>query len=229
MLMISGVRKSVVGLLGSPLFTIVSLTNAPYTLIGRERAAQRAVDDHHAHQQQIDPITAGEGHRQRRHDRHREQGADRRTAATVRKKKIHGTAASRPRTSRMRPLHQQVDGAVVLRQREQVGQTDEQQEQIAGEAAGDLAVAGDAEDDLVDRQPDRDGADEEGGSKGQHPEVDRQRRGDHEHENQDDDRENLGAHRGSPSVAAAIGARGRRHGPARRSAQGPQSTCVAYA
>ena len=32
--MISGVTKSVVGLLGSPLFTIVSLTKAPYTLIG---------------------------------------------------------------------------------------------------------------------------------------------------------------------------------------------------
>jgi hypothetical protein len=74
-----------------------------------------------------------------------------------------------------RPLHEQVDRPVVLGEREQVRQPDQQQEQIAREASGQLAVADDAQDDLVGGEVHREGADQEGRHQHQRPEVDRHR------------------------------------------------------
>jgi hypothetical protein len=93
----------------------------------RERPGQRPVDDHHAHEQQVHPVAAGEGHGQRGHDRHREQCADRRQKQ--REEEEDPRHRREPSADQAHaPLHQEIDGAVVLSQREQVGQSNEQHE-----------------------------------------------------------------------------------------------------
>jgi hypothetical protein len=81
-----------------------------------------------------------------------------------------------------RPADQQVDGAVVLRDGEQVGDPDQRQHQLRGEAA----------EDLVGGEADRQRADHEGGDEGERAHVDRQERGDREDDDQRDDGDDLG-------------------------------------
>ena len=108
MLITSGVRNSVVGLLGRPLVDHGFVDERAVHADRRERAAQRAVDDHHAHQQQVDPVPAGERHGQRRHDRDGEQRADRRQQRREEEEDPrHGREPSADQAHR--PLHEQVD------------------------------------------------------------------------------------------------------------------------
>jgi hypothetical protein len=98
--MINGVRKSVVGLLGRPLLSMVSLTNAPYTLIGENAPPSAPCTTIMPISSMFTPYRRANG---------RASGATIATAnnapiadnSIVMKKKIHGTNASRPRTSRM--------------------------------------------------------------------------------------------------------------------------------
>ena len=82
-------------------------------------------------------------------------------------------------------LDQPVDGAVVLRQREQVGDADQGQEQAAREAG----------DDVLGRHAGHQRADQERAHEGEHAHVDGQDRGDDEHRAQRENGKHLRRHR----------------------------------
>ena len=174
----------------------------------REAAALRAVHHHQAHQQRIDAVLGGEAERDRRDDRHRRR-ADRAHGREQRGDEEHDPrdGGDAPAHRAHRQLDQPVDRAVVLRQREQVGDADQREEQVGREAAHDgLGVhAGHQR------------ADEEGADEGDHAHVDRQHGGQHEHADQRVDRNPVGTHR---SVSGGVLAR--RAGAARLGAKGTQ-------
>ena len=106
------------------------------------------------------------------------------TSAAVIAKKIQGTergvAADDPHT----PFHEHIDGTIVLRERKQVGQADQRDECIDGEAppdVGDPAVEEDRAEHERTHEP-----------KDAHVHV--TPRGDHEHEREDDDGDQFDAH-----------------------------------
>jgi hypothetical protein len=108
------------------------------------------------------------------------------------KNMIQGIAAMRPRTARRAQAHQPVDGAVVLRQREQVGDADQREEEFGGEAGHDgLGLhAGDQR------------ADQEGPDEGDDAHVDGQGGAEDEHRYQGVDRDHVGGHCLSPAGGA---------------------------
>ena len=150
-----------------------------------EAAGLGAVHDHQAHQQRRDLVAEGEAERDRGDDRDGAR-ADRADRGQERRDAEHD-----PRDRGDAALHrahreadQPVDGAVVLRQREQPGDADEGQEQAAGKAVDDLGglLAGEER------------ADEEGADEGEHAHVDGPDRRHHEHGDERVDRDQLGCH-----------------------------------
>jgi hypothetical protein len=156
-----------------------------------EPAALRAVHDEHAHHQRVDLVLAGEAQRDRADDRAggRTGGADR--------GQQRGDREHHPRDQRDpaadgpdRRSDDQVHGAVVLGDREQIGDTDQRQDQVAADAAEDLALA----------QVEGEHADQPRGDVRQRAHVDRQQRADHEQGDQRQDRYPLRSHRPASSV-----------------------------
>ena len=154
-----------------------------------EAAGLRAMDHHEAHQQRRDLVAEGEaeGDRGDDGDGARAHRADR---GQQRRDQEHdpwdrGEAALHGAN---READQPVDGAVVLRQREEPGNADERQEQASGEAVDDLGglLAG------------KERADEEGADEGKHAHVDGPERRDDEHGDQGVDRDQLRCHPGFP-------------------------------
>ncbi|MNN07466.1 hypothetical protein D3C81_1202920 [compost metagenome] len=139
----------------------------------REAPTLRAVDDHQAHQQRVDAVARRKAQRNRRDDGHRGR-ADRADRRQQRRDHEHdprnGGDPAAHRTHR-KP-HQPVDGAIVLRHGEQVGDADQGQEQVGGKAGKDR----------LGRHGRDQGADQEGADKGERAHVDRQHRGDDKHQ-----------------------------------------------
>jgi hypothetical protein len=79
-------------------------------------------------------------------------------------------------------VHQPVGGAVGPRDREQIRDADEDDEQVPGEA-GEDAVRVEVGDELAHR---------EGGGEGERAHVDGARGGDDEHHDEDEDRDEFG-------------------------------------
>jgi hypothetical protein len=104
---------------------------------------------------------------------------------------IQGIAPIRPRTARTANSTSQSTVPLFCAHREQVGDPDQGEEQVAGEP-GDDVVGG-----LVGDQ----GADQEGSRERQHPDVDRQQGGDHKDQPEDQDRDELRRHRHPPSCS----------------------------
>jgi hypothetical protein len=153
-----------------------------------EPARLRAVDDHEAHEQRVDPELDREAERDRGDDRDR-PGAHGADGGEHRGDPEHDPGHGRdPAPDRAQgELDQQADGAVVLGDGEQVGDPDQGEEEVGRESA----------DDVVSRQVGEQRPDQEGADEGEHPDVDRQDRCDHKHQ---DERQN--------------GDQLRRHGPA---------------
>ena len=162
-------RKTASGLLGQALVLDDRVHRDAVDADGGEPAALRAVDDHHAHQQRVDPVPGGEGQRDRRDDRDR-RGGERADRGQQRGDREHDpgdrgdVAADQPHRS----PDQQVDGAVVLRDGEQVGDADQRQHELGREPARHFSS-----EDLLGGQPDRQRADEERGDERQRAHVDR--------------------------------------------------------
>ena len=144
------------------------------------------MDHHHAHEQWVDPVSRREAERDRRDDRDggRAERAEGRQQA--------GDPEHHPRDEGHPPAyqshgaaHHQVDGAVVLGDREQVRDTDQGQEQVARETG----------DDVVGLHPDGEGADQEGGDEPKRAHVDGQQRGRNEHRDEGQDRNQFERHR----------------------------------
>ena len=120
------------GLPGRPLSATTPLVMAPKMPIGREAAAGGAHHDQDADQHRVDPEALAESECDRRHDGHgrrgdRADGGDRRADHEHRPGNQRHPAADRAD----RGVHDPVDGAVVLRQREEVGDPDQDDEEIA--------------------------------------------------------------------------------------------------
>jgi hypothetical protein len=112
------------------------------------------VNDHHAHQQRIDLVPRGEPERDGRDDRH-----GRRSERTDRGEQS-GDAEHHPRyecdpapDEADGASDHQIDGPIVLRYGEQVGDSHQRQEQLTGKTA----------DDVVGTHSHENGADDEGG------------------------------------------------------------------
>jgi hypothetical protein len=148
------------------------------------------MDHHEPHQQRADLVLGREAEGDGGDDGHG-AGADRPDGGEHGGQREHdpGDRADSSPNGPHRQLHQPVDGAVVLRHREQVGDPDQGEEQVAGEP-GDDVVGG-----LVGDQ----GADQEGPRERQDPDVDRQQGGDHEDQPEDQDRDEFRRHRHPPS------------------------------
>ena len=151
----------------------------------REAARLRTMDDQQAHHQRIDVVLLGKAQGDRADD------GDRGGAQRTERGEHRGDHEHHPRNGHDMaahrfhcPVHQQVDGAVLLRDGEQIGNADQGQEQIAGKAGQDLLAT------HVDPQP----ADDEGQREGDRTHVDRHRGGDDEHDHQTDDRCDLWTH-----------------------------------
>jgi hypothetical protein len=145
----------------------------------REAAALRTVHDHEPHEQRIDAVLGGKAERDRRDDGHR------RRADRTHRREQRGDQEHDPRNGGNASAHgahrqpdEPVDGAVVLRQRKQVGDAHQREKQVGGKAAHDRL--------RVHAGHQR--ADQEGADEGDHAHVDGQHRGQHEHADQCVDR-----------------------------------------
>jgi hypothetical protein len=144
----------------------------------REAAGLRAVHDEHAHQQGVDLVAAGEAEGDRADD-----GAGGRAGRTDGGEHT-GHREHHPRDQHdaspdgvHRLAHDQVHGAVVLGDREQVGDADQGEDQVAADAADDLL--------LVETEGVH--ADQPSGDEGECTHVDRQRGADREDRDESDD------------------------------------------
>jgi hypothetical protein len=183
----------------------VSVDEHPVDADGRKCTRERAMYDQQAHHELVVPVAASEVQRQRRNDAYREQ----RTASDQRR----GHGEEDPRTERdvaaddpHTPPHEHIDGAIVLRERKQVGQADQRDECIDGEAppdVGDPAVEEDRAEHERTHEP-----------KDAHVHV--TPRGDHEHEREDDDGDQFDAH-GRGCSRSWSGSRAARERPVVRS------------
>jgi hypothetical protein len=107
----------------------------------REIARGRTVDDHQPYQQRIDAVAGGEGHADRGNDRHRggTEGTERHKNAA--EQEHHPWQGGHPTADDPhRPLDEPVDCAVPLCDREQVGDADEDHEEIRRETVQHVAV-----------------------------------------------------------------------------------------
>lgn len=151
----------------------------------REAPGGGALHDHHAHEHRVDPVAQREAHRDGSDDRDRggadgADGGDDRADREHRPRHEGDAAADGPHGA----VHDPVDGPVVLRQREEVGDPDEDHEQAGGESFENLGIG-----DAVDRQ-----ADEERGDEREGAHVDAPHRGDEEDECEDEERDDLMRH-----------------------------------
>ena len=171
MLKISEEKNSSVGLPARSLLLDDAVDDRAEDADRREAAGGRAVDDHQAHQDRVDLVADGEAERDRRDDRHR-RGDDRADRGQHRGDREHHPRDQRdaPADRAHRGVHEPVDGAVVVRDREQVGDADQDDEQVAREAGEDVVLGdpdgaaddergGDAEQAHVDRAQRADGED----------------------------------------------------------------------
>ena len=163
----------------------------------REATGLRAVNDHHAHQQCIDLVPCGEPERDRRDDRHgrRSERADRGEHPGDAEHHPRDECDPAPYQADGAPDHE-VDGPVVLRDGEQVGDADQRQEQLAGKAA----------DDVVGAHSHGEGADEEGGHEAERAHVHRQHRRGDEHDDERDYWYQFGRHRDLRILLVGTGA-----------------------
>ena len=182
-------RKTASELLGQPLVLDDRVHRDAVDADGGEAAALRAVDHHHAHEQRVDPVPDGEGQRDRRDDRDR-RGRERADRGQQRGDREHdprdgGDVAA---DQAHRSPDQQVDGAVVLRDGEQVRDADQREHELGREPARHFVAA----EDLLGGQADRQRADDERGDERQRAHVDREDGRDREDHDQRDDGDDLG-------------------------------------
>ncbi len=153
-----------------------------------EAAGLGAVHHHRAHQERADPVSRREAQCDRGDDRDRGRAdrADRRERAGQRE---HHPGDERHPTPHEADggVHQPVGGAVGAGDREEVRDTDQDDEQVTGEA-GEDAVRVEIGDET---------ADPEGRGEGERAHVDGTGGGDDEHHDEDEDRDQFGGHTGS--------------------------------
>jgi hypothetical protein len=155
---------------------------------GRETAGLGAVDHHHAHQQRADFVLPGEAERDGGND------GDGRGRQCAHGRDDCGDGEHHPGDERDAASHepdgaadQEVDGAVVLGDGEQVSDADDGQEETAGEVGQDV-VGGHAQ---------HHGAEQERTNEGEGTHVQGQDGGKQEHRRQDDDGQDRSGHRWS--------------------------------
>ena len=104
-----------------------------------EPAGRGAVDDHQAHQHRVDLVRDGEPERRSARRSRPPPGTTEPTMVSTAVTREHHPRDHRHAAADAadRGVHEPVDGAVVVGDREQVGDADEDDEQVAGEAGED--------------------------------------------------------------------------------------------
>jgi hypothetical protein len=145
---------------------------------GREAAALRAMNHHQSHQERMNAVLLRKAQGYRRDDRD-SAGTHCADAREQRRDEEHhpGNGCRVAAHAADGLTNQPVDRAVVLRDREQVGDADQRDEQVTRKARQDVGG----------RHVDVQAADDEGHDERQCTHVDRQRRPDHEQDHQADD------------------------------------------
>ena len=141
----------------------------------REAAGLAAVRDHKAHQHRTDSVPVGKAHRNGCQDRHG-AGTDGADGRQQRCDKEHHPRdyGDAPTGNLDAVMHEQIDRAVALGDREEIGDADQRDEEIAGKAREDLCRG------HIDKQR----AHDESGGESERAHIDRHCRGDDEHHHQ---------------------------------------------
>ena len=151
----------------------------------RKAAALGAMNHHQPHQHRVDAVLHGEVQRNRRQDRGHRRAQRAETGQQCRHHEHHpGDPGDASTHHQHRPLDQPVDGAVVLRDAEQIGDPDQRQEQVTGKPGKDRRRG--------HFQYHR--TDDKGRRKGQRTHVDGQHAGDAEDDHQHQNRQKLIIH-----------------------------------